>query len=135
MRLLARKQQPLCDRNEQLRLKDFIASKMLPNEMHRFSIAPMMDWTDSPKKAKHYQNLSVVAVGHAVPMQYGRFSNNQPASNFGLTLQFGGCLAAQRIALILATDLCERMGRSIALGRSNAIQEHDRHPSIPRRMG
>jgi len=33
--------------NEQLRLKGFIASKMLPNQMHRFSIAPMMDWVES----------------------------------------------------------------------------------------
>ena len=34
---------------------------------HRFSMAPMMDWTDRAEKAKHNQNLSMVAVSHAVP--------------------------------------------------------------------
>jgi len=34
------------------------------------------------------------------------------ANNFGLPLSFGGCLVAQRIAPIYATDLFERMGRS-----------------------
>jgi hypothetical protein len=32
-----------------------------------FSVAPMMDWTDRAEKAKHNQNLSMVAVSHAVP--------------------------------------------------------------------
>jgi len=53
VRLLTRKQQPLCDINEQLRLKGFIASKMLPNQMHRFSIAPMMDWIESLLKSNN----------------------------------------------------------------------------------
>ena len=35
---------------------------------------------------------------------------------------------------IYATELLERMGRSMALGRSSAIQEYDHHQSIPRRM-
>jgi hypothetical protein len=34
---------------------------------HRFAMAPMMDWTDRAEKAKHNQNLSMVAVSHAVP--------------------------------------------------------------------
>jgi hypothetical protein len=33
----------------------------------KFSTAPMMDWTDFAEKAKHNQNLSMVAVSHAVP--------------------------------------------------------------------
>jgi hypothetical protein len=28
---------------------------------------PMTDWTDCAEKAKHNQNLSMVAVSHAVP--------------------------------------------------------------------
>lgn len=38
---------------------------------------------------------------------------------------------AQHIGPIYATDLLERMGRSMALGRSSAVQEYDRHRSIP----
>ena len=37
-------------------------------------------------------------------MQYRPFSNSQLANNFGLPLSFGGCLVAQRIAPIYATD-------------------------------
>jgi len=34
---------------------------------HRFSIAPMMDWTDSTEKRKYDQQLSMVAKCYAVP--------------------------------------------------------------------
>jgi hypothetical protein len=34
---------------------------------HRFSVAPMMDWTGTSQKAKRNQHLSVVAVSRAVP--------------------------------------------------------------------
>jgi hypothetical protein len=34
---------------------------------HRFSVAPMMDWTGTSQKAKYNQHLSVVAFHHAVP--------------------------------------------------------------------
>jgi hypothetical protein len=45
------------------------AGKLNKNNMLEgvFSIAPMMDWTDCAEKTKHDQNLSLVAVGHAVP--------------------------------------------------------------------
>jgi hypothetical protein len=101
---------------------------------YRFSVAPMMDWTDFAEKAKHNQNLSMVAVGHAGPNAVLTIFKKPLANNFGLPLSFGGCLVAQRIAPVYATDLFERMGRSLALGRSSAIQEHDHHQSIPRRM-
>jgi hypothetical protein len=58
-------------------------------------------------------------------------SNSQLANNFGLPFSFGGCLVAQRIAPIYATDLFERMGRSMALGRSSAIQERGHHNLFP----
>jgi hypothetical protein len=35
--------------------------------LQRFSVAPMMDWTDRPRKAKHGQHLSVVVLNHAGP--------------------------------------------------------------------
>jgi len=38
------------------------------NQLHRFAVAPMMDWTDCAEKAKWHQRLSMVAIGHAVPM-------------------------------------------------------------------
>jgi ligand-binding SRPBCC domain-containing protein len=34
---------------------------------HRFSIAPMMDWTDRAETTKQHQHLSMVEVSHAVP--------------------------------------------------------------------
>jgi len=34
---------------------------------HRFSVAPMMDWTDQAEKAKCRQHLSMVVISHAVP--------------------------------------------------------------------
>ena len=34
----------------------------------RVCVAPMMDWTDCAEKAKWHQRLSMVAIGHAVPM-------------------------------------------------------------------
>jgi uncharacterized protein YerC len=41
------------------------------NEMNsldrRFSVAPMMDWTDRAEKAKRSQYLSMVAASHVVP--------------------------------------------------------------------
>jgi hypothetical protein len=33
----------------------------------RFSVAPLMDWTDCAEKAKWHQRLGMVAIGHAVP--------------------------------------------------------------------
>ena len=42
-----------------------------PNEMndltHRFSVAPMMDWSETSQKAKYDQDLREVTVRHAVP--------------------------------------------------------------------
>jgi hypothetical protein len=32
-----------------------------------FSVAPMMDWSDSTKKAKHGQQLSAAILDHAGP--------------------------------------------------------------------
>jgi hypothetical protein len=34
---------------------------------HRFSIAPMMDWTGTSRKAKYNQHLGAVVARHAVP--------------------------------------------------------------------
>jgi len=34
---------------------------------HRFSVAPMMDWTDRAEKAKQCQHLRVVVLNHAGP--------------------------------------------------------------------
>jgi tRNA-dihydrouridine synthase len=34
---------------------------------HRFSVAPMMDWTDLAEKAKHIQRLDMFRRSHAVP--------------------------------------------------------------------
>jgi hypothetical protein len=34
---------------------------------HRFSIAPMMDWTDFAEKTKPNQYLGLVAISHVVP--------------------------------------------------------------------
>jgi hypothetical protein len=36
-------------------------------QLHRFSVAPMMDWIDCAEKANHNNNLSMVAISHAVP--------------------------------------------------------------------
>jgi hypothetical protein len=33
----------------------------------KFSVAPMMDWSDSTKKAKHGQQLSAAILDHAGP--------------------------------------------------------------------
>jgi hypothetical protein len=34
---------------------------------HRFSIAPMMDWTGTSEKAKRNQYLNAIVIGHVVP--------------------------------------------------------------------
>jgi tRNA-dihydrouridine synthase len=34
---------------------------------YRFSVAPMMDWTDRAEKAKYDQHLNGVVVSRAVP--------------------------------------------------------------------
>jgi hypothetical protein len=44
-----------------------IMNKMIKISDFHFAVAPMMDWTDVAEKAKHNQNLSMVAVSHAVP--------------------------------------------------------------------
>jgi hypothetical protein len=36
-------------------------------ENWKFSVAPMMDWTETSQKVKHDQQLRVAAVGHVVP--------------------------------------------------------------------
>jgi hypothetical protein len=45
------------------------AIKMIENNMldRRFSVAPMMDWTGTSRKAKHNQHLNGGAVDRAVP--------------------------------------------------------------------
>jgi len=34
---------------------------------HRFSVAPMMDWTGTSQKAKRNQHLNPITKNHAVP--------------------------------------------------------------------
>jgi hypothetical protein len=45
------------------------SAKINENNMldHRFSVAPMMDWTGTSQKAKRNQHLSVVVENRAVP--------------------------------------------------------------------
>jgi hypothetical protein len=34
---------------------------------YRFSVAPMMDWTGTSQKAKHYQHLNAIVVIQVIP--------------------------------------------------------------------
>jgi hypothetical protein len=41
--------------------------KYVESNAHRFSVAPMMDWSGISQKAKCNEHLRVVAVNHVVP--------------------------------------------------------------------
>jgi len=49
---------------------------------HRFSFAPMMDWTDRAGKAMYNQHLSMVAIAMLYQMQYRAVGGHPPANEF-----------------------------------------------------
>ena len=69
------------------------SAKINENNMldHRFSVAPMMDWTDRPRKAKHSQCLSVFVLTHAGLNAVPAFDERYVANKIRFPAALGGC--------------------------------------------